>query len=405
MNTDGTCIAACLLPGYKKPSTPQTPGIYNGIEWSEECIDSSEEHFFGIGDWGGLTPGVPAPNIHGHRQENPTIDTTAQTLVADVMNTQAEISKPKFVVNVGDNFYWGGVDDSHCGDFVGNTKACSHSRFENDFEKMYNAPALAQAPWFTVFGNHDWGGYSYETGWDGQIYRTFCPGTGSDGFNRWRMPGFYWRQKVQFKTFSVDFFMMDGNANDIIPGDLNHNICQTTHTKPTGWPGSCNVPNATLRHEKDCMDFLNKLWDDGTDWLKAGVATSSADWQIVVTHYPPKWKEDFWRSMEDSGLDLLITGHTHVQELHLPGESTNPMKKFKIPYVITGGGGGVTSEGTPESDGKDDQYGFVDFTINQENIKIDMHSHGGTAHQCIVRRSETISPIHRNSTSEQFFII
>lgn len=416
INTDGTCIAACLLPGYSKQSPPQKPGIYNGIQWVDECIDGTEEHFFGIGDWGGLTPGVPAPNTHGNRPVNPTIDNAAQNLVANVMNAQAEISKPKFVVNVGDNFYWGGVDFAnanswdaeHCGDFVKDpSKACNHYRFQQYYDNIYNAPSLANAPWFTVFGNHDWGGYAYETGWDGQIYKTWCPGTGSDGFNRWRMPGMYWRQKVQFRDFSVDFFMMDGNMNDVIPGDLNHNICQRTHNMAQG--GVCNVPNATLRHEKDCSDFLHKLWKDGTEWLKAGLATSSAEWQIVVIHYPPIWQKDFWHEIagSNSGLDLLITGHTHVQELHLPGEVTNPMKNFTIPWLITGGGGGVTSEGEPDTNGKDDQYGFVDFTINKDTINIEMHSHGGTAHDKCIRRQASISPIPRKtgSSQEPVFII
>merc|ERR1719502_1607381 len=175
LNSDGTCIAACLLPGFSRPLPPSQRGIYNGIEWPAECIDSVQEHFFAIGDWGGLQPGVPAPNIHGQRFETPEIDQHAQSLVADVFNTRAEISKPRFVVNVGDNFYWGGVDNQgapnywaqHCGDFVDNQEAvCSHYRFKQYWEDIYTAPSLQKAPWFGVLGNHDWGGYSYETGWD-----------------------------------------------------------------------------------------------------------------------------------------------------------------------------------------------------------------------------------------------
>ena len=59
-------------------------------------------------------------------------------------------------------------------------------------------------------------GYTFETGWDGQFYYTWCPSsqTPAQGFNRWRMPGFYWKQRVQFRDFSAEFFMLDGNTND-----------------------------------------------------------------------------------------------------------------------------------------------------------------------------------------------
>lgn len=212
------------------------------------------------------------------------------------------------------------------------------------------------------------------------------------------MPGFYWRQKVQFKDFSVDLFMLDGNVNDVLPGDLNHNICQTTHTKAY-FPGHCSVPNATMRDEHDCSDMLNKLWNDGVTWLKAEVKASTAEWQIAVVHYPPTWKRSDWYDIEETtDLDLLITGHTHVQQLFMPGKFGNPMKNFSIPWVITGGGGGVTSEGTPDENGNDDEYGFVDFTISRDELRIEMLSHGGTGHEKICRKSETIHPRKKGAT-------
>merc|ERR1719382_1230769 len=45
--------------------------------------------------------------------------------------------------------------------------------------------------------------------------------------------------------------------------------------------------------------------------------------------------------------------------------------------IVSGGGGGVTSENKPESSGEDDQYGFIDMTLSKDTIKIEAISHGG----------------------------
>lgn len=404
-----SCIANCLLPNYTKPKPPPY-GIYNGIEWAEECINSTEEHFFGIGDWGGVTPGIPAPNFSPGRAaccgsacskadyEKCDIDGHAQSLVAKVFNQQAEISKPKWVMNVGDNFYWGGIDDRHCGDFVADpSSSCKHIRFSQFFNSLYQNDALKDAPWFTVMGNHDWGGYTYKTGWDAQFYYTFCPGTGSDGYNRWRMPAPYWKQKVQFKDFSIDFFMIDSNVNDanMPPGDPNHNICQDKQ-HPFPQPGdACKVPNATIPNQAGCFHYLTGLWNDGLAWMKDGLEKSTADWRIVMTHFPPYYQKNTWADlMATHEIDFVIVGHVHEQKMVMPKDPQG----MQVPFVITGGGGGITSEGTPDEHGQDDEYGFVDFTISRTKLHIEMFSHGGVTGKPISRRTETITPQKRTSS-------
>ncbi|CAK0831651.1 unnamed protein product, partial [Prorocentrum cordatum] len=46
-------------------------------------------------------------------------------------------------------------------------------------------------------------------------------------------------------------------------------------------------------------------------------------------------------------------------------------------YIISGGGGGITSESEPSADGDDDQYGFMDLTLSKHEIRIEAISHGG----------------------------
>merc|ERR1712194_270168 len=46
-------------------------------------------------------------------------------------------------------------------------------------------------------------------------------------------------------------------------------------------------------------------------------------------------------------------------------------------WIVSGGGGGITSEDIPSEDGDDDQYGFFDLTLSKKVIEIQGISHGG----------------------------
>lgn len=121
--------------------------------------------------------------------------------------------------------------------------------------------------------------------------------------------------------------------------------------------------------------------------LEEGLSKSDADWKIINTHFPgssiagqPKIQELNTRY----GIDLIFTGHTHWQST---GEDHG------IPWIISGGGGGVSSDAKPRLDGQDDAYGFVDFTISKDTLKSDMHSWGGMDGEgsFIVRNTKTLS--------------
>jgi len=60
-------------------------------------------------------------------------------------------------------------------------------------------------------------------------------------------------------------------------------------------------------------------------------------------------------------------------------KSDHLMNDFMDPtcWIISGGGGGITSEHSPLADGQDDQYGFLDMTLTKEYLQFDMISHGG----------------------------
>jgi hypothetical protein len=370
---------------------------YNGVEWPQMCIDKTQTNFFGIGDWGGMlgyypgnetTPMTPTPFNNSKGRVLNEVDTNAQMLVARMMNELAATSKPDFVLNVGDNFYPGGIG-TQCGVYDGSGKnpSCdpATSAFRPIFEQVYNATELQGKPWLSCLGNHDYGGTHFDAGYDIQIYRTWCNASNGVPNNRWRMPGQYWSQKIQYADFAVDVFLLDSNTQDAHPTgvDPGHNICNDGKV----------IPPCPAMTNKTCAAYFSKLWTDGMAFLEAGLKKSTAEWKIVVTHYPADGIAafpDFQKLSKTYGIDLLFTGHRHIQSHGY--ESTAGTN-----WIVSGGGGGISADAGPSLDGKDDAYGFVDFAINRTHMRYDMHSHGGLNHDVIIRASKTLTPRGKSS--------
>jgi len=112
--------------------------------------------------------------------------------------------------------------------------------------------------------------------------------------------------------------------------------------------------------------------------MDSALSASVADWQVIVVHHPPEgmWGAKDWsRICPQHGVDLIIAGHRHRQEIHGPNSESNILRPTA--YIVSGGGGGITAENTPEHDGQDDEYGFVDLTLSKEEIMIEALSHSG----------------------------
>lgn len=81
--------------------------------------------------------------------------------------------------------------------------------------------------------------------------------------------------------------------------------------------------------------------DEQAEWLRRDLAASDAPWTIVITHKGPyssgphgsngAWRELYQPIVEAHGVQLVLSGHDHHYERHLPVNG--------VTYVVTGGGG------------------------------------------------------------------
>ncbi|XP_048576808.1 tartrate-resistant acid phosphatase type 5 [Nematostella vectensis] len=121
-----------------------------------EAVGHSEGKlsFLAVGDTGGI-PFSP-------------FFTPTERRVATVMGKVAEEVDARFVLGLGDNFYFSGVRNAR------------DPRFRLSFEDVFSAPALHRATWCMIAGNHD-----YQGNVSAQIAYT-------QKSRRWYFPNFYY---------------------------------------------------------------------------------------------------------------------------------------------------------------------------------------------------------------------
>lgn len=347
-------------------NAPYIASLYDGFEDHRLFEVSADRggltHVFAIGDWGATLPGhYTAPNKRGPGQKCPNncnyvqgIDDRAQILVANAMKQRAGTSNPQYVLNVGDNFYWAGIREG-CG--TTHASGLTYSDFSNGWQGVYGN--LANKPWISCLGNHDYGGWQFNTGWPQQIGYSFV--------NRnWVMPGRYYSKTMNHPGFTVEYFVIDSNAYDAKdPGeDPEHNICSREHNPHDANCAAGGGPSSV----DSCKGWFWSSYQQQKRWLQTKLSQSKADWQIVVTHFPCGHDAGFYRMLHTTyGLDLLVTGHRHDQELWSNAGALGGLTCF-----VTGGGGGITSEHSPNPSMGSSQYGFFDLTISKSMIKVEL---------------------------------
>jgi hypothetical protein len=402
---------------------PKTPFGYKGRAWPTMTFPGVKEmHIFAIGDWGGMDGSLnpiegrhpivaypwgkrPGPSVfprsradkvgnvmycnhvmlthcfktRGQGDCDPAcgyvaeLDENAQMLVADSFKKRAALKDPQFIINVGDNFYWGGIEKT-CGTPMDKLSFTAQHQFSQIYEGIYQGPGLSGKPWLSVLGNHDWGGFVFNNGWDQQIAYTWFS-------KRWILPAPYWSLRVVYpdQDFDVDLYFLDSNFVDAKEPsqDSEHNICSSKHNKKDA---DCSLADGPPSIE-GCPGYFQALWAEQQQWLERLLPQSKATWQVVVTHFPCGHEQSWYKKLhQQMGLDLLVTGHRHDQELWDPDFEMNKMGGLTC--FVTGGGGGITSEATPDPTNTKDwygeaQYGFYDLTISKSSIVIESINYDG----------------------------
>lgn len=332
----------------------------------------------------------------------PGIDDEAQQRVAAAMDTIASQTPPEFVVSVGDHFYPGGVAE-HCnGD--GSTYDFTEipHQFKTTFEDIYNSSHMEDKEWMGVLGNHDYGGVCVNMGWPQQIYYTWNLVS-----KRWVLPAQYYYRNLRFskggtddwdeEDFTIDMFFLDSNHADSGTRDEHHDMCARKGNTDNnfycaGFLGDDNAGNCAgtpdlWTSEEVCNGYFQQMWRDQLVWLDELLERSTADWQMIVTHFPPSYHtlRELTPLVEKHGIDLIMAGHSHLQMVWYQ-QTYIDYDIGDTAWVISGGGGGVSSEGAPTVDwqkpgndkatGYDDQYGFIDMAVTKDHLSIRPYSWG-----------------------------
>lgn len=382
--------AKCSTKVKPPPEPPLQAGDYNGVQLETVCIHGKGPHsVFVIGDWGGISYGGAMPPIpadkrsklfpHFHRPFLTGVDDRAQLRVAAQMRVWAEKYDPDMVLNVGDNFYWGGLAGV-CGSVPFETSQAI--QFKRIFEDVYWGSGVDDKPWMGVLGNHDFGGYQFTSAWDKVIGYTWDQGPHSTG--RWVTPALYWMQRVEYPGFSVEHFFLDSNVFEAWEPYQNpsHNICGEKHS---GKNATCGPQGPRTLWE--CHGWFGEMWEQQGYWLEEKLDKSTANWQIITTHMPPRWGGNQWNCFaERYGVDAFVSGHVHLQRLYAPFEEGNPLGG-ETATLISGGGGGITAENIPNIYGEDDSYGFMHIKLTKTHMHIEAITHSG-----VIRKTADVKP-------------
>ncbi|XP_053572015.1 tartrate-resistant acid phosphatase type 5 [Bombina bombina] len=239
---------------------------------------SSSLRFIALGDWGGL----PLPPYY-----------TQQLLkVAKEMGTTVDKLGANFILALGDNFYYEGVQD------------VNDPRFKTTFESVFAAESLRNIPWYILAGNHDH---------KGNVSAQIAYSNISD---RWHYPDYYYDLvfKIPESNASVRLLVMDtvllcGNSDDNLEGQPRQ-------------PADYKIANIQL------------------DWLTEKLQSAKEEYVLVAGHYP------VWSVAEHGPTDCLVD---YVQPLlkkyrvtaYLCGHDHNLQylqDKDGIGYILSGGG-------------------------------------------------------------------
>jgi len=263
--------------------------------------------FLVLGDWGW------DPYVHGWNVNKPH----CQNLIAQKMLEKSrELGDVKFVINVGDSFYPGGVTSK------------TDPQWDLKWRNIYHQE-LRDVPWYSVYGNHDY-------------LRDSCA-----------CANFTSEMTCNLITDRTDdrnfFYMPDVNFFSEHPELGLEVVALDMNTIEWGWnrhaqPDEQCALEACARTtcQETCEINLKKRARDGLQLLRDRLKQSTHTNMVVFSHYPTDY---FWDSSTTDMLELLrdktedrhieyFGGHRHSTD----NTSTIPTRPNNN-WLVGGGGG------------------------------------------------------------------
>jgi len=258
-------------------------------------------------------------------------DSTANGIIrqeelSKIMSDWCGFRKCDFILNSGDNFYQSGV------------LSVDDPRFNTSWLWVYDKPNIADLTWYMSLGNHDYGTVD-----DRELFQVEY----SLKEPRWVLPYLWYDFTVTEADYTIHFVVVDA------------------------------------------MSILLKKhnWEGELAWYEQTLAESTADWLIIVEHYPPftaggyatgslVHRSALVPAAERFGVDLFIAGHDHNLQ-HLAKSAV-----VDVDYIVTAGGGrglyafDVRGNQTLSQMGIDVKYfgyhnGFVMLDFSQNEVVAD----------------------------------
>ena len=341
-----SCLAVGIGIGVSV-SVGESGGGAGAAEVSGVYADAASDpedylSFLVVGDW-------------GRRGEH------NQTAVAEAMGRCAAVSKPAFVVSVGDNFYEGGLN------------SLDDPEFKQSFTDVYNHQSL-QVPWHAVLGNHDYGDCGYDEEQEHRP-RKECPAAADSS----RSPSFQLDPSLRRR----DWRWYAGRNFEHRPVADVHMCFVDTNPHVSYYSQNrsdlINIPGGLGQQDADA----------GKDKLKSTLQDSDARWKLVFGHHPMQ-SNGFWGDVEDvrtalediimqGGAAAYFNGHDHDLQ-HTPGDiKTVPVNCSGVTTSVerrlhhfTSGAGSKTGRGfgTSSTRFEHDGAGFASVRVSHDRIKV-----------------------------------
>jgi len=313
------------------------------------AVGASGLEFLSIGDWGASAAKEVAPAMGAFN--------------------------PEFVLALGDNFYDSGV------------KSVDDPQFKSKFEDTFTQSNL-QVPWYVGAGNHDY--YGGTKGVQAEIEYT-------QKSSRWNFPELYYFKDITgsdgttVRLVSVDTWRING-GDTFVAWDSKRNTGVVRDPKIVHeHVARGKISNTTRDLILSTFPVADKpitTTGSGDDtqlqWISTVLGNSTADWNIVMGHFPvhscttgehgdtPSLIKYLQPILEEHKADAYFSGHDHILQ-HIAINGVN--------YIGSGAGAkkhdGINKSYSGLKGTQTGTYGFMKHTMSSTSFETTFYDHNG----------------------------